>query len=456
MYQVIGGKIMSENILGTEKISKLFLKFTLPAVISMVLIGIQTIIDGMFLGNYVGKEALASINIVQPYMQVIMGISFIIAIGSLSIIGRYLGEGKKEAAQNTFKTAFVLSLLISSFLAFVGITYGDGISLLLGSNEVLRESVSSYITTISIFVPFMSCLFLFGFIDRLMGRPDLFLKASILSVIVNVSLDFVLIKHLELGIRGAAFATGLAFASALIMVLKPVLSKKSDVNIFAGKFSKEIIKPMLCNGSSEGVSSVATAISVYVFNMTFMNISGVAGVAAFTAISYLAQFGTMLMFGISDGIGAILSYNYGNKNQKRLNETLNLAYKFNSIIAITMFLILFTFGKELVSLFANGNEDVLNLAVSGSKLYAFAFLLSWFNIIKTGYFTAIGNATASIILAASRGLIFIIIGINVLPVYMGIQGVWLTVPFAEASTLLIGLYLSKKMYRTDRLMADAV
>jgi len=298
-------------------------------------------------------------------------------------------------------------------------------------------------------------MFLVGFVNRFIGRPELFLKAIILSVAINISLDYILIKHLNLGISGAAFATGIAYTSAFLVVLKPVLNKKSDVNIYKGKFDKSIVWPMLYNGSSEGVSSIATAISVYVFNMTFMKIAGITGVAAFTTISYLAQFGTLLMFGISDGIGPILSYNSGNQNQDRVNETLKLSYRGNLIIGVIMFSILFVYGKELVSLFARENQEIINLAANGSKLYAFAFLISGLNIIKSGYFTAIGNAKASIIIAASRGLVFIIAGINILPIFFGIQGVWLTIPFAEGLTFLIGLYLSKKKISVDRLSVDA-
>jgi Na+-driven multidrug efflux pump len=121
-----------------------------------------------------------------------------------------------------------------------------------------------------------------------------------------------------------------------------------------------------------------------------------------------------------------------------------LASKINLIIGIILFLTLFLFGKQLVSLFANGNENVLNLAVKGSKLYAFGFLICGFNIINSGYFTAMGNAKASVIISASRGIVFIFLGINVLPMIIGMNGVWLTVPFAELITFIIGRYLVKR------------
>ncbi|WFD10249.1 MATE family efflux transporter [Tepidibacter hydrothermalis] len=435
---------MSENILGTEKISKLFIKFSIPAMISMVIAGIQPIIDGIFLGNFVGPNAMASVNIVQPFMQVIVGFSMIISVGSLSFIGRNLGEGKKEESQNVFRTSLIVLTAISLAIVLFGRLFSKQTSVLLGANEVLLEGVSTYVKTISVFAPIMCLMFLFGFINRVVGKPELYLKGMILSLIANISLDYILIKQLSLGIEGAAFATGTAYVAAFFVVVGPMLNKNNIVNVFVGKFDKSVIIPMAYNGSSEGVTSIATAITAYVFNMTFMRIAGEFGVAAFTTINYISQFGTMVMFGISDGITPIISYNYGNKKNDRLDDTLKLALKVNLVVGVILFFTLFGFGEQLVSLFAKGNKEVLNLAVNGSKIYAFFFLMCGFNIISSGYFTAIGDARASIIIAASRGIIFIIIGINMLPMIIGMSGVWLTIPFAEFMTVIIGTYLIKK------------
>ncbi|MBA5850242.1 MATE family efflux transporter [Clostridium sp. cel8] len=444
---------MIDNILATEKISRLLVKFLIPSIISMVISGTQTIIDGIFLGNFVGENALASVNMVQPFMQVIIGSSMIISVGSLSFIGRSLGQDKKEEAQNIFRTAVICTVIVTTCILLAGRLFNREIAVLLGSNEVLLESVSIYVKTIAVFAPLMSLMFLFGFIDRVLGNPELYLRGMILSVIVNITLNFVFIKELGLGIRGAAYATGIAYIASFLVVMCPMLNKMNVVNIFNGKFDKSVIAPIIYNGSSEAIIAIAIGTTAYLFNMTFMNIAGEIGVAAFTTINYISEFGTIIMFGISDGIGPILSYNYGYKKYDRVNDTLKLASKINLIIGIILFLTLFLFGKQLVSLFANGNENVLNLAVKGSKLYAFGFLICGFNIINSGYFTAMGNAKASVIISASRGIVFIFLGINVLPMIIGMNGVWLTVPFAELITFIIGRYLVK---RTNSLILKTV
>ncbi|WP_129597162.1 MATE family efflux transporter [Anaerophilus nitritogenes] len=437
---------MRENILGKEKISKLFIKYSIPAIIAMVIAGAQIIIDGIFLGNFVGQNALASVNIVQPFMQVIIGFSMIISVGSLSFMGRCLGEGNKEEAQNILKTAGVFITIISLAILLVGRLFNGEIAVLLGANEVLLEGVSIYIETICIFAPLMSWMFLFGFINRVVGKPELYLRGMVLSVIVNIGLDYILIKELSLGIRGAAFATGTAYVAAFFIVVPPMLSKNNIVNIFSGKFDQSTILPIAYNGSSEGVIAISAVTTSYLFNMTFMKIAGESGVAAFTIINYISQFGILIMFGISDGIGPILSYNYGYKKHDRLNHTLKLASKVNVVVGVVLLFIVFVLGEQLIGLFTNGNKEILNLAARGSKIYAFSFLLCGFNIINSGYFTAIGDAKASIIISASRGIVFIILGINILPMTIGMNGVWLTVPFAECMTFIIGMYLVKKNY----------
>ncbi|MBO3445459.1 MATE family efflux transporter [Clostridium sp. CCUG 7971] len=192
------------------------------------------------------------------------------------------------------------------------------------------------------------------------------------------------------------------------------------------------------------MSALATVVSAYLFNTAFMKIAGESGVAAFTSINYVSQFGMLIVFGVADGITSIISYNYGAKNFERVKSILKLSLKISFIICIATFLALFFFGENLVTLFVSSDKYVIDLAIQGSKLYAFAFILNGFNVIYSSYFTAIGYAKESIIIALSRGLIFILLGIVILPKIFGINGIWITVPFADFITFIISLYLINK------------
>ncbi|ONI40607.1 hypothetical protein AN639_00425 [Candidatus Epulonipiscium fishelsonii] len=435
--------------LGTAKINKLFIQFVIPSIISLVISGIQTIIDGIFVGTFIGEVGLASINIAAPFVSILFGIIFIVVIGSMSYIARSLGAGNEEYAQDTFKTSFIFLGTLSILIGITGFVGNTTLAKALGAEGELIQHSGNYIKMIALFAPFHSMMFLFGFVDRVLGNPKLYLKGSVISAIVNISLNYIFLAIFEMGTTGAGIATGLAYVVAFAVVAPPLLKPTSVIGVIKGKFKYKILGPVLYNGSSEGITAASAAIATFMFNITFMEISGVEGVASFTAISYLATFGLMLIFGISDGIASIISYNFGSKNHGRVVETMKLSYLIQITISTGLFLVLTIFGEALVGLFADGNQEMIEFATSGSKIYAFALLLNGFNIITAGYFTSIGDARSSILLAISRGLIFILMGITILPKIFGVNGVWAVVPFAEAMTFLIGLYFMKNKNKLE-------
>ena len=439
---------MQDNILLEEKVPKVFLKFCIPAILSMLIAGMQTMIDGMFVGNILGPNTMASVNIAAPFMQLILGLSMIVSIGTQSFMGLRIGEGNILKAQDAFKTFIIFIFIIGGIISIVGLGFSEQISDFLGASEVLRESVCKYVQTISIFTIPMAIMFLFGFSNRLIGNPDLYFKGMIVSLVCNLILNYLFIAKLNLGITGAAMATGISYSSALFIVVPPLLKKENIINIYDGKLDFTTLLPVLYNGSSEGIISLSTAVSAYIFNMAFMNIAGENGVAAFTAINYVGQFGVYILFGISDGIGPIVSFNYGSERYERVKQTLKLAYCVGLIIGILIFIVLFFFGENLIKLFMSGDQQIIDLAAQGAKIYAIAFFMNGFNIINSGYFTFIGEAMKSVIIAASRGLLFISLGIILLPNILGINGVWATIPFAEILTCLLGITLVAK--KSDR------
>ncbi|MGL5416825.1 MAG: MATE family efflux transporter [Clostridium sp.] len=442
---------MSENILGTEKISKLFIKFSMPAIIAMLIAGMQSVIDGIFVGNFISSNAMASISIGAPFMQIVIGLSMLVSVGALSYMGRSLGEGNKKLTQDIFKTSTIILTIASIFLTIIGVFFSTSISKALGASPLLLNDVSIYIKTLSFCILPMSLAFLFGFSDRLIERPDLYFKGMILSLITNITLNFFLIKILKLGIMGAALATGISYSSVFFIVVIPLLKSSNLINIFKGSFNKKTIIPILYNGSSEAFASISAAISAFLFNMAFIKFAGESGVAAFSSISYVTQFGMLIIYGITDGISSIISYNYGAKQFERVKSIFYLSIKISFFVGALTFICIFFFSEPLVKIFVPDNIEAITLATDGSKIYAFAFLLSGIPALGSAYFTAIGYAKESIIIALSRGLIFIIIGILVLPQIFGLAGVWLTIPFSEFVTVLISFYLKNCYEKKENL-----
>ena len=436
--------MMQDNVLGTEKISKLFIKFSIPAILSLTIAGVQTMVDGIFLGNFVGTNAMASVNIAAPFMQLMIGMNLIIGIGGASYIGRSLGEGQVKRAQDIFKSACLFMIGLSIVILVLGFTFSHQLASFLGANDVLLADSSTYIKILALFAPFIGLSFILGVFVRCIGKPNVYLISSVASLFANIILNYVLIKQLKLGIVGAPIATGLSFTTSFLIAAIPFIKKSAVLNFFTGKFNWKLTGQLLYNGSSEGVSSLATAISTFVFNMAFMRIAGEVGVSAFTAIGYISLFASLIVVGVSAGIGPVISYNYGAQLHDRVKQMMNISCKMAMIMGSALVVLIFLFGKYLIMMFVSDNQAVLDLALHGSKIYAFTFFFNGLNILFSGYFTSIGDALSSIIVAVCRGMIFILLGISILPQFIGISGVWMTVPVAEVLTLLVVIFLFKK------------
>ena len=436
--------MMQDNVLGTEKISKLFIKFSIPAILSLTIAGVQTMVDGIFLGNFVGTNAMASVNIAAPFMQLMIGMNLIIGIGGASYIGRSLGEGQVKRAQDIFKSACLFMIGLSIVILVLGFTFSHQLASFLGANDVLLADSSTYIKILALFAPFIGLSFILGVFVRCIGKPNVYLISSVASLFANIILNYVLIKQLKLGIVGAPIATGLSFTTSFLIAAIPFIKKTAVLNFFTGKFNWKLTGQLLYNGSSEGVSSLAAAISTFVFNMAFMQIAGEVGVSAFTAIGYISLFASLIVCGVSAGIGPVISYNYGAQLHDRVKQMMNISCKMAMIMGTSLVVLIFLFGKYLIMMFVSDNEAVLDLALHGSKIYAFTFFFNGLNILFSGYFTSIGDALSSIIVAVCRGMIFILLGISILPQFIGISGVWMTVPVAEVLTLLVVIFLFKK------------
>lgn len=432
------------NTLLTERLPRLFLLFVLPAVISMVISGTQSMIDGIFLGRFAGVNAMASVNIAGPYMQIITGCTMVICIGTFSYLGRTLGENTNpQKAKDIFRTAVVSLAACALILMAAGLFLSRPLALLLGANEVLLDETALYIRTVAVFIPAICFMMHFGFTARLLEKPHLYLIATLCCVSCNVIMDYLAVKVLGLGVVGAAAATGLSYLSGLLVVVRPFLSRKSIVNLFEGTFHWDILRSSAFNGSSEGITSISAALTMYLFNTAFMGFAGESGVAAFTVINYAGNFVVLIMFGVSDGISTLVSYNYGAKLLLRVKKTLRAALMINFCIGLLIFTVLLLFSRQMVGIFVSDNEFVTAMAVQGAALYSFCFLMNGFNIVQSGYYTSMGDALASVIISASRGIVFISTGIFLLPQFLGINGVWLTPTFAELMTVLVCLIIGR-------------
>ncbi len=444
-------RLEREKLLLTGEIPRLFMKYALPGVVGLLFLGIQSVIDGIVLGRFVGANALASVNLVLPCYSLISAFAIVMGIGGQTLVSISLGRGDKQEANNALRSVFVFLLGMSVVVSLVIFLSAGKIASFLGANEVLLPDAVHYIRALVPFFPLLCAMFFGDYIIKAMGHPLYATSVMGMTVVLNIVLDLVFVAVLGWGVMGAGLATGIAFTMGACFNVPRLFSRHEVVAVQRGRYDRRLVWNAFYNGSSEGMSELSVAITVFLFNITMMRYLGESGVAAFTAINYILFIGTTVFLGISDGIIPIIGYNYGARQQERIKSILKLAARTNSLIGIGLFLLLLLFGEQVIGLFFKDHgSEAFEIASRGVSIYCFAFLLCGLNILASSYFTAIGNAKISIIISALRGLVFVGIGILVLPAVFGIDAIWYDVPIAEICTLSVSFWLVRRSLFNNR------
>lgn len=444
-------RLEREKLLLTGEIPRLFMKYALPGVAGLLFLGIQSVIDGIVLGRFVGANALASVNLVLPCYSLISAFAIVMGIGGQTLVSISLGRGDKQEANNALRSVFVFLLGMSVVVSLVIFLSAGKIASFLGANEVLLPDAVHYIRALVPFFPLLCAMFFGDYIIKAMGHLLYATSVMGMTVVLNIVLDLVFVAVLGWGVMGAGLATGIAFTMGACFNVPRLFSRHEVVAVQRGRYDRRLVWNAFYNGSSEGMSELSVAITVFLFNITMMRYLGESGVAAFTAINYILFIGTTVFLGISDGIIPIIGYNYGARQQERIKSILKLAARTNSLIGIGLFLLLLLFGEQVIGLFFKDHgSEAFEIASRGVSIYCFAFLLCGLNILASSYFTAIGNAKISIIISALRGLVFVGIGILVLPAVFGIDAIWYDVPIAEICTLSVSFWLVRRSLFNNR------
>lgn len=435
----------THKILTEYPVFKVILRYALPSVMGLLFYGMQNVIDGIIVGRFMGTDALAGVNLIFPLYSAIAVIAIMTGVGSQATIGRSLGRKEVEKAKDAITTGFIFVFAGCAVFAIPAFIFAGNIASLLGANAELFPYSAGYMKGLLILSPFIGLMFYSDYMLKIGGHPRYAFLVMSSTILLNVSLNLLFILLFDLGTFGVGLATGLAFMTGSLMGSFLLFKKKAAISMLAGKFKLKLLREMLYNGSSEGMTEFSVGISLMLFNYTFMQYAGADGVAAFTVIGYICFLGTTLFLGVSDGLVPVISYNYGIGNHNRIRQILKFAAKINFTIGTFIFLSLLLFSRYMVELFVGGKDTaVIQMAVSGASIYAFAFLIEGFNILLSSYYTALGKARYSLIIASLRGLILIIAGLLIFPHLMGISGIWITVPVAEALTVIAALFLLKK------------
>lgn len=424
-------KLLSENLF------KLIFKYGVPSILTMWIFSLYTIVDGIFIGKFLGAKNLAAVNIVMPYVNFSFAIGIMVAVGSSTMIAIQLGAGEDKKALKSYSTSLQLFMIFSLILSSIGVFFPEKAVQILGANDIILEEATTYLFYLSFFTLFYMLSYGFESFVRIEGSPNYSLLCILGGAIMNIVLDYFLIVILGMGIKGAAIATGAAQMTTALMLGYYLLFKAKKLKYTFIKFNLKTIGSILYNGSSEFLTEMATGVVIMAFNINIMTIIGSDGISAFSVISYVSTLVTMTMIGFSQGLQPIISFNYGAQANKRVLKLLKIGTFIVFSLGIFFFLLINIFADELVSIFIKENKALFLLTKEAIIYYSFTYILMGINIIISSYFTAIENAFISSILSVLRGLIFINILLLLLPEIFNTKGIWLSAPINEAIMLLI-------------------
>ncbi|MEN1760390.1 MATE family efflux transporter [Anoxynatronum sibiricum] len=421
----------------------MLLQFSIPSIIAMVLTSLITVADGYFIGNYVGKEGLAAVNLGLPMIYFYLAVGLMISVGGMAIAGMALGSGDIKKCNSVFNQTMCMTLvstvLVSSFMWFLF----DPLLHILNADAQVAGFFKDYYGIMLLQLPIMVINASFGMFIRGEGKPQYFMQVNILNVLLNILFDYLFVRWFSWGVKGVAVASLLSAIMTLVCILYFFIKKSSVYKFRRFTFSSVVLKNTLFNGSSEFVGEMSMSISMFAYNFVILKNIGVDGVTAFTIVGYIAYIFNMVLIGFGQGASPLISFAYGAK-EHLLAANLRRITTFMVLTAgAVVFLLVLVASGWYSSLFVK-SDVVEPLVRSGMIIFSVSFLFSGVNTISAFYFTSIGRAKESAIISSARSLFILLICIFTLPPLFGMTGVWLVAPMTEILTLFISLYFIRQ------------
>uniref|UniRef100_A9A7M8 Multidrug export protein MepA n=1 Tax=Methanococcus maripaludis (strain C6 / ATCC BAA-1332) TaxID=444158 RepID=A9A7M8_METM6 len=440
--------------LKSENINKLLLRYVIPSIAGTVIIGIYSIIDGIFIGRTVGTGGLAGLTLAFPVLIAIGAIGIMIGAGTSAIISINLGKKDYEMASRILKTAFAYIILISFLITFLGLLFIEPVILSMHLAKNLENYVLQYSKIIIIGAIAQISAISLDPILRNDGFPKKSMIILTLMSLFNILLDYILIVVFNFGVMGAATATVLAQALGSILYLKHFLTGKSNVKIGKNNpFSEfSIIKRITKTGFSPFIMELAFGLLMIVHNIQFIRYGSSLDVSAYGIVIYITSFLYMVYLGISEGVQPLISYNYGAKKFNRVFEILKKAVFVNAILGICSFLTILKFPNLLIKIFNPNDTNLIATTTVGLEIHNFAILILGISMVLTMYFLATEQPKIAGFLSLGRTIIFILPAIIIFPIYFGIKGIWWATVFSEYMSLIFTIYfISKELKKIKKI-----
>ncbi len=408
------------------------LRFAFPTIVMTVFNTFYTMVDGLFVSNWIGMEALSAINLTAPAISLLTAISGMLATGGSAVVMKKMGEHREQEARQDFTLLILTNVVVGALMMLLGYTLMDKLLGAMGLSPAVLGYCHTYLSRYLMFTIPILLMYNFSLYLIAAGKSTLSLICTVAGGVTNIVLDYVLIVLFDLGIQGAAIATGLGYSITAVVGFLVFRRRDSLLHFQKPVFRGGVLLRASTNGLSELATSLVSGITTLLFNLAMLHYVGEDGVAAITIIMYVLMFVSALFIGYSYGVAPMISYCHGEQNHEKLNKLVGFSIRFilGTSILCTVISILAT--KPLVSIFTQPGSPVYELAITGNRLCSLALLFVGLNVFASGMFTALSNGVVSAVLAFSRSFLFTAASIQLLPVLLGgITGIWLATPVAE-------------------------
>ncbi len=428
--------------LNNDPIKKLFSYYLFSSVFGIVIKSVHTILDGIFVSNGVGPEALAAVSIYLPLLLCIMAITTGIAMGGSTVASIRIGEQKFKSAQSIFMSSMILIFLTGVVFGAVFLVFPYEISRLFGANDVVIEMTVEYGIYISYFLPLYTLFTGLAIFVRNDRNPTLSMVSMIASAVVNMILNYVFIFRLDMALKGAAVATGISQVFGLFILMLHFTKKDRDFKIsFKNfRFLNHELKMVFAIGFPTFINDFSYAFISVLFNIIIMRLGGEIAVSAFTIMIYITTLLYNIYVGMGQGMQPVLSFNFGAGDKKRVYESYHLVIMSGVISSLVLTVVCLVFNQNMVLLFNRDNAQLIEMATMANKFVFFSMPFVAINIIVSIFFQSIGKFKEAAIINTLRGIVLLTILIFLLSETLGLFGVWLVYPVSEVISFGVCLF----------------
>lgn len=441
----------NQEALRHEKIWILLLRYSIPAIIAMMVTSLYNVVDRAFIGSMegIGSIAIAGLGVTMPVFTLIIAFGMLISVGASTRLSIKLGERNKEEAEKILGNALTLSIIISLIITVLGLVFLEDILFILGASKDSISYAKDYMSVILVGSIFNLVAFSLNNAIRAEGNPKLAARTMIVGCVLNLILDPIFIFVFDLGIKGAAIATVLCQVVVCIWVTYYFIRGKSNLKLkkYNLKLDKDIVKNVFAIGMTPFAMEVAISITHIFTNNSLKAYGGDLAIGAMTALTSILLMFMMPVFGLNQGMQTIISYNYGAKQYERAKKTLILSIIVSIVILSFGFLVVQVFPEVFVGIF-NKDSDLMEIAVRGININLITLPIMGISIVGPVYFQCISKVKHSMFLTLLRQFILFIPLIIVLPIQFNLDGVWLAQPIADFIAMIIVLLFLKREFKT--------